>query len=227
LKESNNINNPVEYIEEWDWEKAVPTGRAVERKTAHREGISHEGVHLWVVRFNNGPELLFQHRASHKDMFPDCLDITVGGHVPFGKNENKVQKESYEEIGINPTEKELIDLGYFRYEEKSKDLFHREFQRVYLMTDNRPLTEYRFVDGEVDGIFAVKLSDLELLLTKDFSFQAEGYENSGIFKKNFSRKDFHPLLFSNSMKEYMDVIVQVIKEIADNKKVTVKMPSPV
>jgi isopentenyldiphosphate isomerase len=227
LKTNNNTNNEVEYIEEWDWKIGIPTGKSVERKTAHREGISHEGVHLWVIRLNKEPELLFQHRASHKDLYPDCLDITVGGHVPFGKHNDKIQKESREEIGIYPSEKELIDLGYFRYEEITENLFHREFQHVYLLIDNRPLDKYQFIDGEVDGIYAVRLSDLELLLKEDFVFNIEGYSGNTVLKKNVSRKDFHPLLFGGSMKVYMNIIVQAVKEIADKKSVTVKMPSPV
>ena len=98
------IDQGNEMLEEWDWEAARPTGRAVRRRDAHRDGIPHEGVHLWVVRTAGGlPEVLFQRRAHGKEMYPDCLDITVGGHVPFGVHENKIQKESMEEIGLNPT----------------------------------------------------------------------------------------------------------------------------
>ena len=49
-------------------------------------------------------------------MYPDCLDIIVGSHVPYVK-EKKIQKESFEEISITPSEDELINLGYYRYEE--------------------------------------------------------------------------------------------------------------
>ena len=180
--------------------KECPREQAVARNVAHKEGIAHEGVHLWVLRLKEIPELLFQHRAKNKEMYPDCLDITVGGHVPFGIKEKKIQKESFEEIGIVPSDDELINLGYYRYEEITANLFHREFQHVFLCIDNRPLNQYTFTDGEVDGIFAVQLSDLELLMRKDFEFVAEGYENKGIIKKIISRKDFHPLLFAESMK---------------------------
>ncbi len=214
----------MEFIEEWDWEKAEPTGKPVARNTAHKEGIAHEGVHLWVLRLKYGPELLFQHRAKSKDMYPDCLDITVGGHVPFGIIENKIQKESFEEIGIIPSDDELIDLGYYRYEETADHLFHREFQRVFLCVDSRPLNEYRFNDGEVDGIYAVNLLKLELLMQKDFEFEIEGFENGKIIKKQVSRKDFHPLLFAGSMKTYMDVVIKAAKEISLNNKTNLKMP---
>ncbi|MBN2403094.1 MAG: NUDIX domain-containing protein [Spirochaetes bacterium] len=218
------LNNNIEYIEEWDWEKAVPAGRAVARHKAHKEGIAHEGVHLWVLRLTDKPEILFQHRAKTKDMYPDCLDITVGGHVPFGIKENKIQKESFEEIGISPRNDELIDLGYYRYEEIADELYHREFQHVFLCVDNRPLNQYNFTDGEVDGIFAVRLKDLELLMQSDISFPIEGYEEKSLIEREVSRKDFHPLLFAESMKEYMKVIIQACKEIAVNGSVSTRMP---
>ena len=223
-----NINIKEELIEIWDWEKAVPTGRAAARRKAHLEGIAHEGVHLWVVRTSGGaPELLFQHRAKHKDMYPDCLDITVGGHVPFAITGNKIQKESFEEIGISPADTEMCDLGYYRYEEKADGLFHREFQRVYLYVDNRPLNEYTFNDGEVDGISAVLLKDIEKILHADAGITAEIYDGKKTTRKTINRNNFHPLLFSPAMAEYMKVVIKGAKEIFNNDKVTASMPSPV
>jgi isopentenyl-diphosphate Delta-isomerase len=221
---TNNSNNIVELIEEWDWEKAAPTGRHVARNVAHKEGIAHEGVHLWVLRLKNIPELLFQHRAKNKEMYPDCLDITVGGHVPYGVKEKKIQKESFEEIGINPSDDELINLGYYRYEEISDNLFHREFQQVFICIDNRPLSQYCFTDGEVDGIFAVSLNNLESLMQKDIEFTIEGFENKAVIKKTVSRKDFHPLLFAESMKAYMKVIIQAAAQLSLNNTTNAKMP---
>ena len=212
---TDNFKTNEEMLEEWDWRKAQPIGRAVPRSTAHKEGIPHEGVHLWIIRNQKGyPEILFQQRAKHKDTYPDCLDITVGGHVPFGVNDNKIQKESIEEIGISPSYKELADLGYFRYEDRSESMFHREFQHVYLLLDNRPIDEYSFNDGEVVAITSVPLDDLELLLKKEFSFLASEYDGERINKKHLSRKDFHPLLFVNIMSEYMRVVIEGAKEIA-------------
>ena len=163
-----------ELIEEWNWESARPSGRAVLRSLAHKEGIAHEGVHLWIVRKNPaGMEILFQHRAPEKELFPSVYDITVGGHVPFGQNENKIQKESSEEIGIRPDDNELIDLGFFRYEEKTEGLFHREFQHVYLLQNDSPLTVYHFADDEVDAMAAIKLTDVKKLFLGEHTFDAE------------------------------------------------------
>ncbi len=214
-----------EYLENWDWETGEPTGERVERKRSHREGIPHEGVHLWVIR-TGGPvtEVLFQQRAPDKDLYPDCLDITVGGHVPFGENENKIQKEAYEEIGISPDESELIDLGYFRYEERNNFHFHREFQRIYLLEENRELDRYRFMDGEVTGLYAVPLDKLEEIFTRDIRFLIEGYDGEKTVKREVGREDFHPLLFAPSMKVYIEVLLQGIKEYSLTGKVSRFMP---
>lgn len=214
-----------ELLEVWDWETGKPTGESVERKKSHREGIPHEGVHLWVIR-TGGPvtELLFQQRSKEKDLYPDCLDITVGGHVPYGENENKIQKEAYEEIGISPGNSELIDLGYFRYEERNEYHFHREFQRVYLLEEERQLDRYRFIDGEVTGIYAVPLDKLEGLFVDDIRFVIDGYNGKQNIKRYVGREDFHPLLFAPSMKVYVDVLIRGINEYSLTGKVTGFMP---
>ena len=213
-----------ELIEVWDWHTARPTGESVRREVSHKEGIPHEGVHLWIIKKEiNSVYVLFQHRAPHKKMHPDCLDITVGGHVPFGLRENKIQKEAMEEIGITLEKDSLIDLGYFRYEERDRGLYHREFQRVYLLLDNRPLEEYFFNDGEVVGIYAVPLAFLKILMNRDMEIEVEGYNGTDVIVKKVSRKDFHPLLFSVVMNDYMLVLFEAVEELLKTNTVTVQM----
>lgn len=217
----------AELLEEWDWVTARPTGKAILRGVAHKNGIAHEGVHLWVLRFAGSEgEVLFQKRARNKEMYPNCLDITVGGHVTFGISDGKIQKEAREEIGIELNEKRLVDLGFFRYEERDEKIFHREFQRVYLYVDDRPLTEYRFNDGEVEGIYAVRVRDLIHMMQGDRSFEIEGFDGMKIVREKVSRKDFHPLLFAPSMEKYMEVLLQAIQELYRTGSVSVKMPQP-
>lgn len=120
-----------ELLEAWDWETGIPTGLPVARGESYKKGIAHEGVHLWIIRSGTPPyEILFQQRSPHKELFPGCLDITVGGHVPFGLQGNKIQKEAMEELGISPCDADMTDLGYIRYEEITDEYLHREFQHV-------------------------------------------------------------------------------------------------
>ncbi len=213
-------------LEMWDWDLSVPTGKAVARKVAHREGIPHEGVHLWVVRkLHESPEVLFQERAPDKEQYPNCLDITVGGHVPFGMVNSKIQKEAFEEIGIFPGDDELIDLGFFKYEERTENLYHREFQHIYLYESDMHLREYRFTDGEVTGIYAIPLEYLETLMRQDASCPVSGYNGVEIVRRTVTKKDFHPLLFAPSMSAYMKVLFDAINELATTGFVTTVMPS--
>jgi len=213
-----------EVLEVWDWEKIKPTGQGVPRKEAHRLGIPHEGVHLWIARNEKGPEVLFQKRAASKDMFPDCLDITVAGHVPLGITENKIQKEAMEEIGISPLDSDMTDLGWFRYEEVTDKIFHRELQHIYLLLDNRDLSSYSFNDGEVDAIYAVPLDIFEAMMENDVKFSAGGFDGQSGFTKTLSREDFHPLLFAPSMKEYVSILIRALKELTSTGTVTARMP---
>lgn len=214
-----------EILEIWDWETAFPTGGPVPRETAHRNGTPHEAVHLWVVRNGRAvPEILFQHRAAHKESYPDCLDITVGGHVPYGYGGNKVLKEAEEEIGILPDERDLIDLGWYRYEERKEGLYQREIQHVYLLSDDRELHQFRFRDGEVAGIYAVGLDKVQRVIDGDARFEIDGFNGTGRVRKTVTRGDFHPQLFDPSMHAYMRVVMTAMEELAATGTVTVRMP---
>lgn len=202
-----------ELLEIWDWETGLPTGKPVERKYAHDNGIAHEGVHLWIIRTeNNICEILFQKRAENKEQFPGFLDITVGGHVPFGLTENKIQKEAFEEIGIIPENNKMIDLGFYRYEEILDNLFHREFQHIYLLHDNRKLSEYKFNDGEVSSICSITLADFEKILIEDEIIPAEMFDGKKTSKTTIKRDDIHPLLFAPSMEEYIRIVIDAVKK---------------
>jgi len=215
----------MELLEVWDWETGLPTGDSVPRDTAHRDGVPHEAVHLWILRdVHMQPEILFQLRAPHKENYPDCLDITVGGHVPYGFAGNKIVKEAREEVGIIPDEKNLTDLGWYRYEERTGALFQRELQHVYILRDDRDLFQYRFSDGEVTGIFAVGLGDLKAILAGDSAIEVLGFNGREPVRKKIGRADFHPQLFHISMAPYMGVIVGAAEELAAGAPVTVKMP---
>ncbi|MGL4368965.1 MAG: NUDIX hydrolase [Spirochaetota bacterium] len=202
-----------EMIEQWDWDAGVPSGMPVLRSKAHREGIPHEGVHLWIVAVFSGEKyLLFQRRAPDKEYYPGYLDITVGGHVVFGQTEGKIQKEAREELGLDVRDEQLVDLGYFRYEETVPELnlFHREFQRIWLMRDDRALDQYRFADGEVDAIAAVPADDFRKLICAEHSFLALFFDGTAVSERILSRSDFHPLFFTGPMRPYLDRLFRAI-----------------
>jgi isopentenyldiphosphate isomerase len=203
-----------ELIEEWDWETGLPTGRAVSRTLAHKNGTPHEGVHLWIVSYiDKKPCLLLQRRAPHKEFYPGKLDITVGGHVLFGQTESKVGKEAFEEIGIHPSSDDLIDLGFFRYDEKIPELNldHREYQHIWLMFSDRQLDDYDFHDGEVDALAAVPFDEFTAILDGSDSCSALVYDGKDVTERTIVRDEFHPLFFTGPMVSYMSYLVKQIR----------------
>ena len=214
-----------ELLEAWDWQSGTPTGVPVARGESYKKGIPHEGVHLWIIRTGTPPyEILFQQRSLHKELFPGFLDITVGGHVPFGLKENKIQKEAMEELGIAPSDADMTDLGYIRYEEITGEYVHREFQHVYIMRDDRPLDGYRFNDGEVTGLCPVPADYLISLFERDSRLSVPYYNGRHVLQKIIGKNNFHPLLFSSIMKEYMDVLFASCAELINYKRVETSMP---
>jgi isopentenyldiphosphate isomerase len=220
-----DILNNSELLEAWDWESGKPAGISVKRGDSYRYGIPHEGVHLWISKkAGNDIEILFQHRSKSKALYPDCLDITVGGHVTYGIVTGKIRKEAMEEIGISVNDEELTDLGFYRFEEKTEYYHHREFQHVYLLHDERSLDCYTFTDGEVTGIYAVPSLFLESLLLNDSSLTVKGFDGHKLVEKTLSRKDFHPMLFDERMKLYMDVVINGARELILTGKVSITFP---
>ena len=92
----------------------TPTGKIINRETAHREGILHRTTHLWILRRNDGvTEVLLQKRSQNKDSFPGCYDISSAGHIPAGVDWlPSALRELEEELGINGvSEDDLILCG--------------------------------------------------------------------------------------------------------------------
>lgn len=105
-----------------------PTGKTVERKIAHQQGILHRTAHVWILRKKeNKIQILLQKRSEQKDSFPGCYDISSAGHIPAGDNYGQsAVRELKEELGIVVRESELIDCGNRRFH------FEKIFHVVYL-----------------------------------------------------------------------------------------------
>ena len=73
---------------------------SISRQEAHTTpGVFYRTVYILVKNDKN--EILIQRRSSTKDLYPNCWDISVGGHVNFGKSylETAV-REIREELGL-------------------------------------------------------------------------------------------------------------------------------
>ena len=145
----------------------TPTGETKERAAVHRDGDWHRAVHVWVYGQNESgaPCLLFQQRGLGKDTWPGRLDATVGGHLRAGEGIVEALREVEEEIGIVTSLEQLRRLGTrIAVNESKPGLRDRELQDVFLLRDDRPLTEFRPHPVELAALVRFPLSDLLPLL---------------------------------------------------------------
>ena len=67
-------------------ETGKATGDIVSREEAHRKGVIHRSVHVWVIREKEGKtEVLLQKRSEEKESFPGMYDTSSAGHVLAGE----------------------------------------------------------------------------------------------------------------------------------------------
>jgi isopentenyldiphosphate isomerase len=141
--------------------EGTPTGTK-SRSDVHRDGDWHAAFHLWVV---SGDDVLLQHRGEQKQAWPNLLDATAAGHLTAGESALDGLREAEEELGVRYATGALVPLGVFTVDEPQPDGTHnREFQHVYAIRDNTPLTEFTAIDRtDLRGLVAVRRHDFAQL----------------------------------------------------------------
>jgi isopentenyldiphosphate isomerase len=165
--------DPDELFDVLD-EFGIPTGETKARALVHQDGDWHRSFHLWIVK--DGTHILLQKRSHKKDLEPNKLDVTVGGHFGAGETLLEVVREVEEEIGLKV---ELKDLHYIetrqgeRHYERAID---REFVDVYALQCDQALDQYYLRCDEVSVLYEVPL-DKAIDLYQDGTFVAVyGYD---------------------------------------------------
>ena len=158
-------------------EGGVPTGQSKRRDEVHRDGDWHRSFHLWIVK--EGHYVLFQRRSSLKDLEPNKIDVTVGGHFSAGETLREVLREPYEELGLNLGPKDISYLTTRKAERFYKDKTDREFQEVYVMRCDKRLEDYALNRGEVYALYEVPLERAIRLYREGESVAAAGFDAYG------------------------------------------------
>lgn len=139
-------------------ESGLPTGKTIDRESAHREGILHRTAHVWIARQNAGIwQVLLQKRSMNKDSFPGLYDTSSAGHIPAGEEPlDSAIRELAEELGIHAVPSDLAFAGTFRIQfEKT---FHghlfrdNEFANVYVYTQPVQTEQLTLQESEVSEV---------------------------------------------------------------------------
>lgn len=142
-------------------ENGKHTGKRALKSEAHKKGLFHATVHVWLYTKNG--DVLLQKRASTKQTFPNYWDVSVAGHVLAGETiGNAAIRETKEEIGITILKRELVKIDIRKNINRHPNgINDHEFQNVFLYKLGVPFNELKKQDDEVDALCLLSLEELK------------------------------------------------------------------
>ncbi len=128
----------------------------VDKEIAHRDGLWHKAVHVWIVNDNN--EILLQYRCAEKSLYPNLWDCSFAGHIGVGESSIEgLIREGKEELGI---EVDLEKLEFVMTTVENvvyEKIISNEFDDVYILRQNIDINEIKFQKEEVSDAKYVSL----------------------------------------------------------------------
>ncbi len=155
--------------------------RTAPRDEVHERGEWHRVFHCQIVTLRDGaPTAVLQQRSRTKAAFPGLIDISAAGHLAAGETPLDGIRELEEELGISPASTDLVPLGVRRLADDSGEgTLNCELTSVYLLRDDRPLTDYVLARDEVDALLDAPIADLLALFGGAPSITVQGIASAG------------------------------------------------
>jgi len=84
---------------------------SIQRGRAHKKlDAIYRTIYVLIIDQNDN--VLIQKRSPTKDLYPNCWDLSVGGHVNFGHGyKDTAVREIEEELGLKVNPKDLFSKG--------------------------------------------------------------------------------------------------------------------
>ena len=147
-------------------DRVTATGVFVEtlsRSEVHRLGHWHQVFHCLIVRPTRSTVVL-QRRSASARSFAGRLDLSATGHLVAGEDPTAGIRELREELGIHVDHDQLVPLGTRLLADDSGEGQNRERIHVFLLSDERPLTDFEPDPSEVQSLVEVPIDELLLVL---------------------------------------------------------------
>ncbi len=138
-------------------EEGNRTGETMLKSMAHRKGLFHPTVHVWLYTANG--LLLLQKRAAVKETHPLLWDVSVAGHIAAGEEIiTAALREVKEEIGLELQASDLEKIGVFRSVHRHTDtLVDSEYHHTFISELKVPVSGLLKQESEVDDLALVPL----------------------------------------------------------------------
>lgn len=166
-----------------------------DKDVAHKEGLLHKEIHLWIVNDNN--EVILQKRAANKSLYPSTWDLSVGGHVGAGEDSVCAMiREAQEELGIDVDINNVRYLGKINENLTDNGVNNNALVDVFIAKDNtwditlqdEEVSDYAFV--KFDDLFKLMETDKMIPHTEEYKM-IKDYLRKKVIKDNLRRiKDF-------------------------------------
>ena len=155
--------------------------RTAPRDEVHERGEWHRVFHCQIVALRDGvPTAVLQQRSRSKAAFAGLIDISAAGHLAAGETPLEGVRELEEELGVSPASADLVPLGVRRLADDSGEgTLNCELTSVYLLRDDRPLTDYVLARDEVDAVLDVPIADLLALFEGGPPIAVQGVSSAG------------------------------------------------
>lgn len=119
------VHKPVLVVDENDH----PTGIAPLRDI-WKKGLYHRIVRVLIE--NKSGQVLLQRRAYDLALYPNCWDVSAGGHVDEGMTyKTAARQELVEELGLS--EGELKEIDHYKSESAYNGHKLNRFNKTYLL----------------------------------------------------------------------------------------------
>jgi len=150
------------------------TNAIIEREEAHKTGVLHRTMHLWI--FNSHNEVLIQQRSANKDAGANLWYVSVAGHIESSEGiESTLIRETKEELGLDISP--FIDSVEYVFtfkdslEENNGTFFDNEFFDVFALKGNFEIDQVIMQEDEVQAVKYISFDELKnIIVNQDKSF---------------------------------------------------------
>lgn len=147
-----------ELIDIYD-ENNRPLGYSRMKSEAHRDGLWHQGAHVWI--YNSKGEALLQLRSMDKSVHPGTWDTSASGHSSQGETVIETAiRETKEELGLDITEAELGKPLVHRSPKSHDELIDNEYCNVFFI--RRDISK-RNLDVDAEEVETVRFVPIDVL----------------------------------------------------------------
>lgn len=162
------------------------TGQSILKSEAHKNGIYHPSVHIWIC--NNNGEILIQKRVATKSTFPNLWDISVAGHISFGENPmTAAVREVKEEIGLTVLPEKLNSVGAFEHKATHPNgIIDHELHYIYVCKIDFEPIELKLQESEVAELKLIPFDYFMEITGKNY-FVPHGIEYFELVRKSIKK----------------------------------------